>query len=445
MWLAGHVLTGRPVALKRMLPELATDPEVRKAFLDEGDLGMRLSHPNIVETLGTGAADVARGKEAYLVLELLRGRSLAELMRVTSEDASPIPLAVALTIVRDAARGLHHAHQLVDDVGASLGLVHRDVSPHNVFVCSHGISKILDFGIAKSRAQTHRSDPGTIRGKVSYAAPEQLLGGDIDPRLDVFALGVILHELLTGERLFEGDSQGETVYRVLGSPVPAPEALRANLPLAIGALALRSLQRDRDRRLPSGAALADAIEAVAAVEGITLGDHEVSRFLRRTFPADAERFAADAAAVDAALHAVDEARVLPDVHVQSAKRPAVLRRRRGRLLPIAAAVCVMSLSAFAAMRVARVHREGQGQSMQQSNTPAIRASAPSSVPVEQTPQPLVELHITKVVPAPPPARSPKRHDDLAKGCGVYFSITSGTTTVICDHDAKRVTKGSRHH
>ena len=192
---------------------------------------------------------------------------------------------MAVRIVADAARGLHHAHVAVDNEGKPLGVVHRDVTPHNLFLCHDGTTKVLDFGIAKAASQLHDAD-GHLKGKFAYLAPEQIRGESIDKRVDVFALGIVLHELLTLRPLFRGANDAETLNRVLTMEVPVPEHVRPGVPPGLGAVALRALQRDRERRLPSAEALADSIEAVAEAEGIDASARAVADLLNEICPPD---------------------------------------------------------------------------------------------------------------------------------------------------------------
>jgi serine/threonine-protein kinase len=217
-----------------------------------------------------------------------------------------LPLGTVMRIVADAARGLEHAHLATDDAGEPLGVVHRDVTPHNLFVCRDGVTKVLDFGIAKATSQLHQTRVGTLKGKFSYLAPEQIhrdawmpslpsllsmppgpsrpSPSIIDRRVDVFALGIVLHELLTMRPLFRGANDAETLDNVLSREIVAPERVRSDVPPALGALALRALQRDRERRLPSAAAIADSLEAVAEAEGIDTSRERVAELLAELFP-----------------------------------------------------------------------------------------------------------------------------------------------------------------
>ncbi len=280
--LAEDVRLHQPVVIKRILPHYAANPEFVQFFIHEGRLGQRLRHPNLVETLEAGQV----GESCYIALEYLRGQPAIELLRQAARAKVELPLGAAVRIVADAARGLHHAHIAVDNEGQPLNVVHRDVTPHNLFLCVDGTTKVLDFGIAKAASQLHQTRTGTIKGKFAYLAPEQIRGETIDRRVDVFALGIVLYELLTLRPLFRGANDAETLNRVLTLDIPPPELVRPGVPPGLGAVALRALQRDRERRLPSAEALADSIEAVAEAEGIDASARAVAELLAELCPSD---------------------------------------------------------------------------------------------------------------------------------------------------------------
>jgi serine/threonine protein kinase len=278
--LARETRSGQLVVIKRILPHYAQNAEFVQFFIHEGRLGQRLIHPNVVQTLEAGQVE----DTCYIALEYLRGQPAIELLRAAARAKVDVPLGVAVRIVADAARGLHHAHMACDAEGRPLNVVHRDVTPHNLYVCTDGNTKVLDFGIAKAASQLHHTRTGTIKGKFAYLAPEQIKGEGIDHRVDVFALGIVLHELLTLKPLFRGNNDAETLQKVLSLEVAPPERVRQGVPPGLGAVALRELQRDRERRLPSALALADSIEAVAAAEGIDASPQAVAKLLHRLFP-----------------------------------------------------------------------------------------------------------------------------------------------------------------
>lgn len=272
--------SGREVVLKLILQNLCQDPEFVKFFIHEGELGLRLKHPHLVETLDAGED----GGTHYIVLERLHGQSTIELLRQVGTRGISMPLGIAIRVVADAARGLHAAHVACDDHGRPLSVVHRDVTPHNVFICSSGHSKVLDFGIAKAESQHHRTRTGILKGKFAYLAPEQIRGEASDHRVDIFALGTVLYELLTQRPLFRGNHDAETLQRVLNLEIPLPERVRRQVPPALGALAMRALQRDPNRRIPTAAALADSLDAVASAELIDSSPEAVAEFLAEVFP-----------------------------------------------------------------------------------------------------------------------------------------------------------------
>jgi serine/threonine-protein kinase len=440
VWLGIDARTGRPVAVKRMRRDVADDREMARSFMDEATLGLRLRHPNIVETIEQGEAIDPIGVEYYLVLEHLRGRTAGDLLNFAVERGQPVPLGVALGIVRDAARGLDHAHRLVDSDGTPYSIVHRDVSPRNVFVCESGIAKIIDFGIAKARGQTHQTELGTIRGTLGYLAPEQLHGRAVDARVDVFALGLVAYELLTGIQPLRGENDAETLYRLLEQRVVPPEQLRPDLPPAVGAIVMRALKRDRDRRLPSAGALADTIEASALQEGIDIGPTVTQAHLAATFPDD-ERRQSELLATASRLYAHLHEYATPLPAQLPASAPAVAQptlatsvwrggRRPRPLSRAALALGALSLTALAAASTA--HFLGRGR----APTPVPAATiVPVQVERVSSEKEVVAAPIAMIpeMPAPrlPSASRPKvGKRAVPSDCAVYVSITKGPT-VVC--------------
>ncbi|MFN0250640.1 MAG: serine/threonine protein kinase [Kofleriaceae bacterium] len=260
----------RHVVLKRPLEHLRADAHVAETLRREAHLGGRLRHPNLVAVLDAGTHD----GYIYLALEYVAGSSVRTLMQA---DASPrvhaIPLAAALSIVVGAARGLHEAHELAGSDGAPLGLVHRDVSPANILVDRDGTVKLSDFGIAKDTRVNTLS--GSMRGTVTYMAPEQCRGHAFDRRADVFSLGVILHELISGRRLFWAENDVASLHKVLSAPLPDPRDAKPSLAPELCAIAMRAIARDASQRVASASELADRLEAFAARAGIVLGARAV--------------------------------------------------------------------------------------------------------------------------------------------------------------------------
>ena len=273
----------RHVVVKRPLEHLRDDPKAAASLRLEAKIGGRLRHPNLIGVLDAGT----QGCYDYVVLEYVHGASLRALMQT---DAGPhvreLPIGVALAIVVDTARGLHHAHELADELGAPLGLVHRDVSPGNVLVGFDGTVKLADFGIAKETRVATLS--GSMHGTVTYMAPEQCRGHAFDRRADVFSLGVILYELVTGARLFWADNDVASLHRVLSGAVPRPRKINPKLDPALEDIVVTALAADPDRRYASAHAFAEAIEHYAASTGAMLTARSIAAWVEHVLgPRDA--------------------------------------------------------------------------------------------------------------------------------------------------------------
>jgi serine/threonine-protein kinase len=264
----------RHVVLKRPLEHLRDDPKAAASLRREARIGGRLRHPNLVSVLDAGVHDTYD----YLVLEYIHGSSLRALMQADAPgQVRELPLGVALAIIVDTARGLHHAHELADEHGAPLGLVHRDVSPGNVLIGLDGTVKLADFGIAKETRVTTLS--GSMHGTVTYMAPEQCRGHAFDRRADVFSLGVILYELVTGTRLFWADNDVASLHRVLSGTVPRPRKVKPALDPALEDIVLAALAPDPARRYGSAHELAGALEHFAAGAGEMLLARAIARWV----------------------------------------------------------------------------------------------------------------------------------------------------------------------
>ena len=242
------------VALKRILPHLADSAQLREMFLNEARIAARLEHPNIVATHELGEVD---GKY-FISMEYLPGEDLSAVI-ARSQGTQAIPLEIAAALAQQAAQGLQYAHGARDGQGRLIGLVHRDVNPRNIFVTYHGAVKLLDFGMVRNPAGP-KSVPGTFKGKYGYCAPEQLEGGRVDNRTDVFCLGIVLWESLTGSRLFDARTDAETVDAVRSRPVEAPSALRPDVPRALEEIALRALARDPARRYQNAQEMSESLD-----------------------------------------------------------------------------------------------------------------------------------------------------------------------------------------
>ena len=251
--LVGAVGFSRSVAIKQLHPQFARSPEFVAQFLDEAQLTARIRHPNVVSVLDV----VAREGELFVIMEFVEGEPLSRLVRFAKE---PIPLAIASAILVQVLLGLHAAHEATTENGEPLEIVHRDVSPQNMLVGIDGTSHILDFGVAKAASRVHTTENGQIKGKLSYMAPEQLRGANLDRRVDVFAAGIVLWELLAGQRLFARNDPGATVAAVLAGDIKPPSHFRPQVSAALDALLLKALAPAALDRFASAREMAIALE-----------------------------------------------------------------------------------------------------------------------------------------------------------------------------------------
>jgi len=228
---------GRLLALKVVLPHLAKDQTLRDMFSDEVRIAERLRHPNIVEVYGA----YEEGGWLFAAMEILEGNDLRRLLSGCLKLGVPMPVHVAVMIATDAARALSYAHQAKSESGASLDIVHRDVSPHNVMVTRDGQVKVLDFGIARAKERLTKTTRGVIKGKAAYMAPEQALAQDLTPRTDIYALGIVLWEMLAMRRLFKGSSDAVILAAVCEGKVPSIRDVNATVPEKLGELVMQML------------------------------------------------------------------------------------------------------------------------------------------------------------------------------------------------------------
>ncbi len=245
----------KTVAIKRVLPHLSANDKFVRMFLDEARVGMRLSHANIVQVFDVGEADGT----FYIVMEFIKGVSLRKVLDVTSEQNRAVPVGTAVYLAAEAARGLGYAHRAVDEDGRPLKIVHRDVSPPNILLSEQGEVKVSDFGLAKAASQLERTDPGVVKGKFSYLAPEAIDGLEVDHRADIFALGVVLFEVLTGRKLFCGETDYQTVQLVSRCHVPPIGLLNPQVPTLLDDIVHKALVRDRDHRYQTAEEFAEAL------------------------------------------------------------------------------------------------------------------------------------------------------------------------------------------
>jgi ABC-type branched-subunit amino acid transport system substrate-binding protein len=282
--------------VKQLLPALADDAQFLALFLDEARLSARLNHPNIVQTDEVGFD----GRDYFIRMEYLEGETLESLSRRASRTGG-LPVEVALHVLAQVLAGLHYAHELTGHDGAPLGIVHRDVSPQNVFVTYEGAVKLLDFGVAKTKDSHVQTRTGVIRGKAKYMAPEQAVRGPVDRRADVFAVGVMLWQALAGRRLYEDLSDDEVLLQLRQPRIPSVRSLRPDVPRELDELVARALAVKPEDRFETAAAMQVAIEDYLAKTGAVVGPRQLAELMTKVY---ADRRAARQEEVDAQIRAL---------------------------------------------------------------------------------------------------------------------------------------------
>jgi serine/threonine-protein kinase len=261
----------RLVAIKLMHHHIAAEPEFVTMFLDEARLAARIRHPNVVPTL-----DVQESPDGlFLIMEYIEGASLHQILRTLGQRPGAVPLGVVLRVMLDMLAGLHCAHELLDDEGVPLSLVHRDVSPANVLLGTDGVARITDFGVARAEARLSSTRGGQLKGKLPYMPPEQLMNDAIDRRADVYAAGALMWEVLIGRRLFQADSDGATLNLIMAGPSATPRQIDPTIPEAIDQACMRALDKRREGRYASAADFSEALEQAAHASGVTIASARV--------------------------------------------------------------------------------------------------------------------------------------------------------------------------
>lgn len=249
----------RTVAIKKMHPHHASEPEFAAMFLDEARLAARIHHPNVVATLDV----VARGRDLFIVMEYVEGETLARLARASLAAGTRVPQRIVLAVIAGALSGLHAAHTATGERREPLSIVHRDVSPQNLLVGVDGVTRVLDFGIAKAAARLGSTRGGQVKGKLRYMSPEQIRREPLDCRTDLYATGVVLWEVLAGRRLFDGEDAGAILHEILTAEPVVPSRHAADVSPELDAVVMRALGRDPNARFANALEMAEAIERVA--------------------------------------------------------------------------------------------------------------------------------------------------------------------------------------
>ncbi|MDB4968758.1 MAG: Protein kinase [Myxococcales bacterium] len=423
------------VVVKRILPALSRDAEYVEMFLDEARLAAGLHHSNIVQVYDIGEADGT----PFFAMEYLHGEDVRAILQAALVARQRPPLEHALSVAIGVAAGLHYAHELRDGEGKPLGIVHRDVSPHNVAVTFDGGVKLLDFGVAKTRRRQSATRHGTLKGKLGYMSPEQCRGDELDRRSDVFAVAILLWELVTGRRLFGGRSDFGVMKSIVEIDAPRPSVLWRDCPPALEALVMRGLRREREGRFSTAEELQLALEAFAraerlAVSGVGLGHWVKELFGERAVrPPEVDRTttlydlivadddgsaatvvdgvvtAQPAAAVGAsksaeAAESAESSRASGSISTDSSLAPvrqtrAVARRRRPRWLPFAlgAALAIAAAAGWRVVAMVRQPRPAPATVV----TPLPQNRPPSPItPARTIEPPSVDVELERPLPLP---------------------------------------------
>jgi eukaryotic-like serine/threonine-protein kinase len=308
------------LVVKRILPHLAENEDFVRMFLDEARIAARLNHPNIVQIFNLGA----EAESYFIAMEYIHGEDVRRVWKRAESHGKTFPIPLVCRVIMDACSGLDHAHKKTDSAGRPLGIVHRDVSPQNILITFDGAVKVVDFGIAKATDQATVTKSGVLKGKYSYMSPEQAAGKRLDARSDIFALGVVLYELLTGTRLFKRHNEIQTLNAVTACRVQPPSEVNARLPKDLDGLVLKALAKNPDERYQDALALHDALERWLLSHQLPSSPSHLAAFMQEIY---AERLAREAR--DGRLSTSDLEANKDDASPKNARS----LNGRGRLLP----------------------------------------------------------------------------------------------------------------
>jgi len=285
------------VALKKILPGASRDEDAVRLFIDEARLTAGMSHSNIAQVYDLGEEQ----GDLYIAMEFIPGLDLSRVARSCKRRGLRLPLGLVALVVREACLALHYAHHYQDPSGRSGGIIHRDVSPKNLMLTYSGNVKVIDFGIAMAKNRVE--GPGAPRrGTLAYMSPEQVRNGSLDGRTDLFSAGIVLHELLVGQKLFQGKTDAEVLKAVLEAPIRPPDEINARVPSELSAVAMRALEREPGKRFTTGKEMAKAIEAAAGA--LMFDDERAGAFMAEMF---SERLSHIRSLLDLAAPEGDEA------------------------------------------------------------------------------------------------------------------------------------------
>lgn len=387
----------RRVALKVMHEQLLDDPQFVEMFLDEARLSARIHHPNVVAT-----HDVHHLEHGlFLVMDYVEGPSLHAVLNSLRVRGRQMPLGVCLRIFDDALQGLHAAHQLRTPEGELLGLVHRDISPDNILIGIDGVTRLNDFGLARAAAQIGQTRGGHVKGKLAFLPPEALVLGRLDRRSDVYSLGVTLFEALTLKRLFEAESEGLLMGKVISGATTPPHEVTASIPVSVSEVCMRAISPDPERRFQSALDMGQALRDAAASAGISIATAQ-----------EAGDWAASLSREDGLLVLRPERPSSRPFAWGSAPESSAKRKpKRSRVAPLAWGATLLALGAAAVGTfVATRARERSGphdtlHAARPSSASAVEARLPSATATSTAPVPLLPESASPQAPSSSPSAS----------------------------------------
>ncbi|MFH1811904.1 MAG: serine/threonine-protein kinase [Pseudomonadota bacterium] len=397
----------RLVILKSLLPHLAAQAKFVRQFLDEARVAARLSHPNIVAIFEVGLWEGTY----FIAMEYIHGATLSKVVQQAVANRTLIPIEITARIMHDAAVALDHAHRAVAADGSALSIVHRDVSPQNIMVRADGITKVVDFGIAKAAIVAGRTATGELKGKLRYMPPEQLAGDSMDGRSDQFALGVCFWEMCTRRHLFNADNPAQLVREIGLGPIPSPAPYTSFMPVEIERVILRMLERDPARRFPSLREVSSVLRAYLSALPSPVSEPEVAQYIQSTLGDQIDAVTADLtpgrdanfvislqSATETGTPVVqydegeatirDRGRLHDTVPMTLEPAPAIAARRRRRVglavFGVAAAIAVFGITSWPGAETAA---GGEQAALPVTTADAARPSHPAEPPPLQPESP----------------------------------------------------------
>jgi serine/threonine protein kinase len=275
----------KTICIKRIRPHLSSQPNFVRMFLNEAKLAAQLNHPNIVQIY-----DLGRINESYFIaMEYISGRDMSRIIPKGEKKEIPFPTIYALKIASNCLEGLYYAHTKTDAYGNPLNIVHRDITPENVLVGFNGTVKIVDFGIAKASTQLEQTRAGEIKGKLSYMSPEQAMGQQLDARSDIFALGAVLYEWITGYKLFTGENEMAILKSIIDGKIYPPSYFKEDVPEAVEKILMKALAKDREDRYQSAWEMQFDVDTFVAASQFTPSNIHLANFLKQIFDDEMKR------------------------------------------------------------------------------------------------------------------------------------------------------------